>query len=396
MKGKHLHAFCLFVCVGRLLFSILMFPGPDSILNIHFVLLRVQRSVINGVTGAVLFSSSSQSLITSNYSLSPSFLHANPKSKGAAHFLQGRGSRASWMKFSLLLGQLANFMFPTECHSVLSKAWFCELTSDRHFLHLTCQLCSGLPHLQHVACKHRPSRPSQEESQGALHLPAPFCSSCLPDIFFCAWAHSVCKCLSVVWGTQRNQPYARVVNPRKGKSQAWSHGIVMEKSWLPRNFLQGYKPALLTAPAPAYKERHSVVSSDWVNAWKSAFVAHVFQKFQNITVSRLYQDHTWVYLPSFQDFTWKEITRICGGFQTCIFTTAKWNTKIPNVSSFILGLEVTHFWFSSKSDGSSLSFIARNKPGWAGLGVGTTWGLPRKTTALPYGPHRGRDGGLGL
>lgn len=68
MKGKHLHAFCLFVCVGRLLFSILMFPGLDPVLNIHFVLLRVRRRVINGATAAVLFSSS-QSLITDNYPL---------------------------------------------------------------------------------------------------------------------------------------------------------------------------------------------------------------------------------------------------------------------------------------------------------------------------------------
>lgn len=39
-------------------FSILMFPGLDSILNIHFVLLRVQRSSINGMLATVLFSSS--------------------------------------------------------------------------------------------------------------------------------------------------------------------------------------------------------------------------------------------------------------------------------------------------------------------------------------------------
>lgn len=71
------------------------------------------------------------------------------------------------MCFSLLLGQLANFMFPTEHHSVLSKAWFCELTFDRHLLYLTCQRRSGLPHLQHVACKHRPNPSSQEESYRA-------------------------------------------------------------------------------------------------------------------------------------------------------------------------------------------------------------------------------------
>lgn len=78
------------------------------------------------------------------------------------------------MKLALLLGQLASFTFPTECPSVLSKAWFCELTSDRHFLRLTCQLHGGLPHLQHGACKHRLSRPSQEESYGVLHVPALF------------------------------------------------------------------------------------------------------------------------------------------------------------------------------------------------------------------------------
>lgn len=68
MKGKHLHAFCLFVCVGRLLFSILMFPGLEPVLNIRFVLLRVGRRVINGATAGVLISSS-QSLITGNYPL---------------------------------------------------------------------------------------------------------------------------------------------------------------------------------------------------------------------------------------------------------------------------------------------------------------------------------------
>lgn len=49
---------------------------------------------------------------------------------------------------------------------------------------------------------------------------------------------------------------------------------------------------------------------------------------------------------------------------------------------------MTHFWFSSKSE-DLLSFIARNKPGWAGLGCGENLSTPRKTTTLPYAPHQG-------
>lgn len=89
--------------------------------------------------------------------------------------------------FFLLLGQLANFTFPTERHSVLSKAWFCELTCDGHLLYLTCQLRSGLPHLRHVACEHRPNPSSQEEPHGACgpcSLSSALSStSCLSDAF---------------------------------------------------------------------------------------------------------------------------------------------------------------------------------------------------------------------
>lgn len=115
------------------------------------------------------------------------------------------------MKFALLLGQLASFMFPTECPSVLSKAWFCELTSDRHFLRLTCQLHGGLPHLQHGACKHRPSPPSQEESYGVLLVSALF-------LFFLLARH-ILLCLGSV--SVRVSVYRRGhfphCSPRKGK-----------------------------------------------------------------------------------------------------------------------------------------------------------------------------------
>lgn len=100
------------------------------------------------------------------------------------------------MCFCLLLGQLANFMLPTECHSVLSKAWFCELTFDRHLLYLTCQLRSGLPHLQQVACKHRPNPSSQEESYGAhgstLQLSSAPCACQTPSL-----RHGLCWCVWV-------------------------------------------------------------------------------------------------------------------------------------------------------------------------------------------------------
>lgn len=248
-----------------------------------------------------------------------SFLHAHPKSKGAAHFLQERGSRASWMKFALLLGQLASFMFPTECPSVLSKAWFCELTSDRHFLRLTCQLHGGLPHLQHGACKHRPSPPSQEESYGVLLVSALF-------LFFLLARHillclgSVSMRVSVYRRGHMEEPaLSTLFTLERERARLWV--LVSEKrlAGCGGDFLQGYKPALLIASSPVYMEKRSVVSCDWVNAWKSAFVAHVFQKFQNITVSRLYQDHTWVYLPSFQDFPWKEITKSVEAFKLVFF-----------------------------------------------------------------------------
>lgn len=119
------------------------------------------------------------------------------------------------------------------------------------------------------------------------------------------WCASVCVCPGHI--EQPALSTLLTLEREKANFESWYHKG--ELLVIGGDFLRGYKPALLTAPFPAYIERHSVVSSDWVNAWKSAFVAHVFQKFQNITVSKLYQDHTWVYLPSFQDFPWKEITK---------------------------------------------------------------------------------------
>lgn len=167
MKGKHLQELHLFVCVGRFLFSAVRVFGPGF--NLLHPLCSAQ--VPEGARGTeclpLFYFLLHNLLIISNYCRPFSFQHTNLKSKGAVPLPQERGSRISWLCFSLWLGQLANFMFPTEHHSVLSKAWFCELTFDRHLLYLTCQLHSGLPHLQHVACKHRPNPSSQEESYRA-------------------------------------------------------------------------------------------------------------------------------------------------------------------------------------------------------------------------------------
>lgn len=142
------------------------------------------------------------------------------------------------MKFALLLGQLASFTFPTECPSVLSKAWFCELTSDRHVLRLTCQLHGGLPHLQHGACKHRPSPPSQEESYGVLHVPALFLFFLLArHILLCLGSVSV-RVSGIVGGTLGTSTL-HIVSPGKGKSQALSPGIRKETCWLRRGFSPG-------------------------------------------------------------------------------------------------------------------------------------------------------------
>ena len=55
--------------------------------------------------------------------------------------------------------------------------------------------------------------------------------------------------------------------------------------------------------------------------------------------------------------------------------------QIPNVSSFILGLEIALFQVISKFD-SLPSLIARNSLSWTWLGVGRPWVVPEMTASL--------------
>lgn len=120
-----------------------------------------------------------------------------PEIKTAVPLLWETGSWASWKRFGLLLGQLAIFMFPTECHSVLSEAWFCELTFDRHLLYLTCQLRSGLPHLQRVAYKHRQTlRAKKSPTEHMAPLPSSPLLLCLSDVLS-GVDFLVCLCVSL-------------------------------------------------------------------------------------------------------------------------------------------------------------------------------------------------------
>lgn len=202
MEDKHFHSSHLSVCVGRLPSPAPMFSGPGSCL-LHPLRTDGATEGTRRTEWLPLFYFLPHNLliISNHYLPLSSFRPANLKSKGAVPLLQERGSWASWMCFSLLPGQLATCMFPTELHSVLSKAWFCELTFDRHLLYLTCQLHSGLPHLRHVACEHRPNPSSQEEPHRA-HGSAPRLSPAHPvlsDAFSRVRTFSACMsvCASV-------------------------------------------------------------------------------------------------------------------------------------------------------------------------------------------------------
>lgn len=181
---------------------------------------------------------------------------------------------------------------------MLSKAWFCELTFDRHLLYLTCQLHSGLPHLQHVVCKHRPNPSSQEESYRAHDSTFQLLCACQTHslrLFFFLVCMSVCVSVYHFRVDKRIRTIP-AVNPTKAKKKCnfWFQHHLEELLAMDGNCEQGYKPTHLLVSQLQWE------SMKWLSQTESVLrnAARIVLVLQNTMTSSFGQYDTQVYLPS--------------------------------------------------------------------------------------------------
>lgn len=209
MKGKHLHASCFFffflVFVGRLLLSILMFLGLDSILNIHFVLLRVQDS-INRMTATVLFSSSQSFDHTQLLSLFFIVSACQPKIKRGCPLSAGERKLSFLDEVFLVAGPAGKFYVSHWVSQCAVKGWvfvswlligtFCILPVNSTVDFLICSMwLSSTDQARQV--KKNPMEHSTYQPLSALCV----CQT------YSSVSDSVCECLCTTGDTQENQRY---------------------------------------------------------------------------------------------------------------------------------------------------------------------------------------------
>lgn len=356
MKDKHFHTSHLSVCgVDLSPFS----PFPDPVSYIHCKLMGFQKEH-DALSDFLCFIFFSQSF-DHNHCPTPShpfypatWTKGHPLLWREGAQLPGCASpccRANW--------QLV--CFPLS-FTVLSKAWFCELTFDRHLLYLTCQLQRTS---SFTACGLRAqTNPSSQEEPHRAHGSAPRLSPAHPvlsDAFSCVrtfrrvWVSA--RLCGVILGQIKNGNHS-CCEANTVKKWNFCFSIVRKSSCYKGNCSQGSEPTSPTSVFSFHREQE-MVTINRVRAEKAAFLVHVLQ---NLMASMHYQyDEKFAYPAS--ETLRKQDHSVCSTFKL-IFSKTKQNTNLKCVEFYSRFRNKT----LSKPFLNLTVFLSLLETAWAGLG----------------------------